>query len=237
MYMPMYQGYYGYVALDWTYFLLLGAIILSVVTSIKVNTTYAKYSKTAARCGLTAEQAVERVLQANGVYGVGIARVSGSLTDNYNPKTNIISLSETVYGSSSIAAIGVACHEAGHAIQHEKEYGPARLRMAMVPITNIGARFSGLLLILGFFLGIMGFIWAGIALFSVTTAFQLVTLPTEFDASRRALSSLREYGLLTEDELVGTKKVLTSAAMTYVASLAISLITLFRYISIAKKSD
>lgn len=231
----LYHGYYGYVSLDWTYFLLLGAIILSLIASVKVNTTYSKYAKKAAQSGITAEMAVQRVLQANGVYGVQIARISGSLTDNYNPKTNVISLSESVYGSSSIAAIGVACHEAGHAIQHEREYGPAKLRMAMVPVTNIGARFSGLILILGFLLGFMGLIWIGIGLFSLTTAFQLVTLPTEFDASRRALSALEEYGILTHDELKGTKKVLSAAAMTYVASLAVSLITLFRYISIANR--
>ncbi len=232
-----YYGFYGYIGFDWTYLFLLGAIILSMVASAKVNSTYSKYARVMARCGLTAEQAVERVLQANGVYGVSIARTAGHLTDNYNPKTNVISLSQSVYGSSSIAAIGVACHEAGHAIQHERGYAPAKLRMAMVPVTNIGARFSGLLLILGFVLGVMGLVWAGIALFSLTTLFQLVTLPTEFDASHRALSSLSEYGLLSEDELKGTKKVLSAAAMTYVASLAVSLIMLTRYINIAKRND
>lgn len=235
--MYLYHGYYSDVSFDWTYLLLIAAMILSLITSVRVKTTYAKYAKKAASSGMTAEMAVQRILQANGVYGVGIARISGELTDNYNPKTNVISLSESVYGKSSIAAIGVACHEAGHAIQHEKEYGPAKLRMAMVPITNFGARFSGLLLLLGFFLGFMGLIWAGIALFSITTAFQLVTLPTEFDASRRALRSLEEYGILTDDELKGTKKVLSAAAMTYVAALAVSLLTLFRYISIAKRRD
>lgn len=235
--MPLYHGYYSDVTLDWTYILLIIAMLLSVVTSVKVKTTYSKYAKKAASCGLTAEMAAQKVLEANGVYGVGIGRVSGSLTDNYNPKTNVISLSDTVYGKSSIAAIGVACHEAGHAIQHEKEYGPARFRLSMVPVANFGARFSGLLLVLGFFLGFMGLIWLGIGLFSLTTVFQLVTLPTEFDASRRALASLEQYGILTEDELKGTKRVLSAAAMTYVASLAVSLLTLFRYISIAKRRD
>ncbi len=233
----LYDGYYNSVYLDPSYLLLLAAMVLSLITSIRVKTTYSKYAKVAASCGMTAEMAVERVLMANGVFGVGIARTAGDLTDNYNPKTNVISLSDSVYGKTSIAAIGVACHEAGHAIQHEKGYGPAKLRMAMVPITNIGARFSGLLLILGFFLGLMGLIWAGIALFSLTTAFQLVTLPTEFDASRRAIRALEDGGLMTEEELKGTKKVLSSAAMTYVASLAVSLVTLFRYINIAKRRD
>lgn len=232
--MYLYNGYYGAVSIDWTYLLLLAAMVLSVIASVRVNTTYAKYAKRAARCGMTAEMAVQRVLQANGIYNVGIARISGELTDNYNPKTNVISLSESVYGKTSIAAIGVACHEAGHAVQHEKGYAPAKLRMAMVPVANFGARFSGLLLILGFLLGFMGLIWVGIGLFSLTTAFQLVTLPTEFDASRRALAALGDYGILTDDELKGTKKVLSAAAMTYVAGLAVSLVTLFRYISIAK---
>ena len=235
--MHLYNGYYSEVTLDWTYILLLVAMLLSMIASVKVKTTYAKYAKKAAACGLTAEMAVQRVLQANGVFGVGIGRVRGNLTDNYNPKTNVISLSDTVYGKSSIAAIGVACHEAGHAIQHEKQYGPAMFRLSMVPVANFGARFSGLLLLLGFFLGFMGLIWLGIGLFSLTTVFQLVTLPTEFDASRRALASLEEQGILTEDELKGTKRVLSAAAMTYVASLAISLVTLFRYISIAKRRD
>lgn len=235
--MPLYTGYYSVVSLDWTYFLLIIAMLLSVVTSIKVKTTYSKYAKKASARGLTAEQAAKMVLEANGVYNVGIGRVDGSLTDNYNPRTNIISLSNTVYGKKSIAAIGVACHEAGHAIQHEKEYGPAKLRMSIVPLANFGARFSGLLLILGFALGFMGLIWAGIGLFSLTTVFQLVTLPTEFDASRRAVKALEECNILTEDELKGTKKVLSAAAMTYVAALAVSLISLLRYISIAKRRD
>ena len=145
--------------------------------------------------------AVERVLQANGVYGVSIGRVGGNLTDNYNPKTNVISLSDSVYGSRSVAAIGVACHEAGHAVQHAKEYGPAKLRLSMVPVASLGSRFSVIVLILGFALGFMGLIWTGIILFSLTTAFQLVTLPTEFDASRRAINALESQGLMDSTEL------------------------------------
>lgn len=233
--MFLYNGYYGAVRVDWTYILLIIATFLSLFAGLKVKTTYSKYSKVAAKCGLTAEMAVDRVLKANGVYGVGIGRVSGDLTDNFNPKTNTISLSDSVYGKSSIAAIGVACHEAGHAVQHAKAYGPAKLRLSMVPAMSFSSKFSVLILILGFALGFMGLIWVGIALFSVTTAFQLVTLPTEFDASRRALRALEGQGIMTDDELKGAKKVLSAAAMTYVAALAVSLLTLLRYIAIANR--
>lgn len=231
----LYTGYYGDVYFDWTYILLIVAMFLSMFASLKVNTTYSKYAKVAARCGLTAELAAQKVLQANDVYGVSIGRVSGNLTDNFNPKTGVISLSDSVYGKSSIAAIGVACHEAGHAVQHAKNYGPASLRLSMVPVASFGSKFSMILLMLGFILGFMGLIWVGIALFSLTTAFQLVTLPTEFDASRRALKALEGCGILAADELKGAKKVLSAAAMTYVAALAVSVLTLLRYIAIANR--
>lgn len=236
--MYMYHGYYGSVRFDWTYILLIVAFIFSVVASVKVKTTFSKYSKLASKRGITAEQAVQMVLQANGVYDVGISRVSGDLTDNYNPKTNVISLSDSVYGKSSIAAIGVACHEAGHAVQYAKDYSPAKLRLSMVPVTNISSTFSMVILMLGFVLGFMGLIWVGIGLFSVTTAFQLVTLPTEFDASRRAIKALEGEGIMDAGELKGAKKVLSAAALTYVAALAVSLLTLLRYIAIAnRRSD
>ena len=233
--MYMYNGYYGAVSFDWTYILLIVAMLLSMFASLKVNSTYSKYSKVAAKCGLTAEMAVEKVLQANGVRGVGIGRIKGHLTDNYNPKTNCISLSDSVYGKSSIAAIGVACHEAGHAVQHAKEYGPAKLRLSMVPVTGISSKFSMIILVLGFVLGFMELIWIGIALFSVTTAFQLVTLPTEFDASRRAIKALEGQGIMDASELKGTKKVLSAAALTYVAALAVSVLTLLRYVAMANR--
>lgn len=232
-----YVGYMGgYVYIDWTYALLIVAMLVSMVISVRVKTSFNKYAKVAAKCGLTAEQAVQRVLQANEVFGVSIGRVSGSLTDHYNPKTNVICLSDSVYGSKSIAAIGVACHEAGHAVQHDKAYGPAKLRMAMVPVTNFGSRLAMPLFIIGLFLGIMGLVYAGIILFSLSTFFQLVTLPTEFDASRRALVAL-DNGLFDEEELKGAKKVLSAAAMTYVAALATSALMLLRYIAIAKRRD
>lgn len=172
------------------------------------------------------------------MYGVQIGHVSGDLSDNFNPKNNVISLSDTVDGKTSIAAIGVACHEAGHAVQHDKEYGPAKLRTAIVPITNIGSRLSVPLLILGLFLGIMGLVYAGIIMFSLCTFFQLVTLSTEFDASRRAIKALEGCGILDDEELKGAKKVLSAAAMTYVAALSVSLLQLLRFIMIARnRSD
>lgn len=234
--MPFYW-YWGGIYVDWTYIALIICMLVSSVISIKVKTTFQKYSRCLAKSGLTAEEAVRRVLTSNGVYGVSIGRVSGSLTDNYNPSTNVISLSDSVYGKSTVAAIGVACHEAGHAVQHEKEYAPAKLRMAIIPATNIGARFALPAFFLGLILDFTGLIWLGIALFSLSTLFQLVTLPTEFDASRRALSALTREGILDSHEVKGARKVLTAAALTYVAALASSALMLLRYISIAKRRD
>ncbi|MBR6594919.1 MAG: zinc metallopeptidase [Clostridia bacterium] len=229
--------FYGPVYFDWTYGLLIVAMLISAVISARVNSTYKKYARQVAKNGLTAEQAAQRVLAANGVYGVGFARIAGELTDNYNPRTNVISLSDSVCGKSSVAAIGVACHEAGHAVQHALGYGPVKLRTAMVPITNIGSRLAVPLFVLGLVLDFMGLVYVGIALFSLSTLFQLVTLPVEFNASRRALVALEEQGLLYEDELKGAKKVLSAAALTYVAALATSALMLLRYISIAKRRD
>ncbi len=232
-----YYGRYGYVSFDWTYILLLVALVFSSIASIRVKTTYNKYSKVASKHKITANQAAQRVLDSNGVFGVSFNHTAGDLTDHFNPKTNTISLSDTVDGKTSIAAIGVACHEAGHAVQHGAEYGPAKLRLAIVPITNIGAQLSMPIFIIGMMLGFMGLVYVGIALFSISTLFQLVTLPTEFDASRRALAALEEGGMMTEEELKGAKKVLRAAAMTYVAALAVSLLQLLRFISMARRRD
>lgn len=232
-----YHGYYGYAYVDWTYIALIIAMFVSLIISVRVKTTFNKYAKQASRQGLTAERAVQHMLHSNGVYGVGITRTSGSLTDHYNPKTNTVALSESVYGKTSVAAIGVACHEAGHAIQYAEEYGPAKLRMALVPVTNIGSKLSMPLLLLGLVLGFMELVWIGIALFSLSTLFQLVTLPVEFDASRRALKAMENCGILAESEIGGAKKVLSAAAMTYVAALASSALMLLRYISMAKRRD
>ncbi len=217
---------------DWTYVVLvLPMVILTMIAQGNVTSTYNKYSKVMSRRGLTAEQAVRQILAANGLHNVAITRVAGNLTDHYDPRTNSIALSDTVYGSRSIAAIGVAAHEAGHAIQHAVGYLPIKIRAAIVPITQFGSKLSTPLLILGLLLGFYPLAYAGILLFAVTTVFQLVTLPTEYNASRRALEAL-EGGYLDEDELKGTKKVLSAAASTYLAALFVSLASLLRLILI-----
>lgn len=217
---------------DWTYLVLvLPMLIITMIAQGKVTSTYNKYSKVISRRGWTAEQAVRQILAANGLQDVTITRVAGNLTDHYDPRTNSIALSDTVYGSRSIAAIGVAAHEAGHAIQHAVGYFPIKVRTAIVPLTQFGSRLSTPLLILGLLLGFYPLAYAGILLFGVTTVFQLVTLPTEYNASRRALEAL-EGGYLDEDELKGTKKVLSAAASTYLAALFVSLASLLRLILI-----
>ncbi len=217
---------------DWTYLVIVfPMIILSLIAQARVSRTYSKYSKVFSKRGWTAEAAVRAILDKSGLYSVKIVRVSGELTDHYNPKTNEIALSDSVYGSTSVAAIGVAAHEAGHAIQHAENYAPIRLRSAIVPITQFGSRLSTPLVILGLILGFYPLAYAGIILFGTVVIFQLVTLPTEFNASRRALAILSE-GYLDGDELKGTKKVLSAAAMTYLAALFVALASLLRLLVI-----
>ncbi|NLE12643.1 MAG: zinc metallopeptidase [Clostridiales bacterium] len=216
------------------------AMIFSLFASIKVNTTFNKYSKMRAVSGLTGYDAARRVLDSNGLYHVQIEQVSGSLTDHYDPRANIIRLSEPVYGVSSQAAIGVAAHEAGHAIQYAANYLPIRLRSAIIPITNIGARLSIPLVMLGLFLmaysdRFVVLAYLGVLCFSLSTLFQLLTLPTEFNASHRAVEAIESQGVLNDEELYGCKKVLTAAAMTYVAALAVSVTQLLRLLSMVNR--
>ncbi len=207
-------------------------LIISLWAQIKVKTTYQKYSTVYSRAGMTAEVAVRKILDSNGLFNVGITRVPGELTDHFDPRSNTIALSDSVYGSTSVAAIGVAAHEAGHAIQHAVGYGPIKLRTALVPVTNIGSRLAMPLFIIGLLLAYQPLAYAGIILFSLTVVFQLVTLPTEFDASRRAVKALGGYGYMNDDELKGTKKVLSAAAMTYLAALFVALASLLRLLII-----
>jgi Zn-dependent membrane protease YugP len=219
--------------IDWPYIVLVvPMLIVSLWAQIKVKTTYQKYSTVHSRMGLTAEMAVRKILDSNGLFNVGITRVPGELTDHFDPRTNTIALSDSVYGSTSVAAIGVAAHEAGHAIQHAVGYGPIKLRSALVPVTNIGSHLSMPLFIIGILLANEYLAYAGIILFSLTVVFQLVTLPTEFDASRRAVKALGGYGYMNDDELKGTKKVLSAAAMTYLAALFVALASLLRLLLI-----
>lgn len=220
--------------LDWTYIVLvLPAVLFSLWASARVNRIFSQYSASRTRRGMTGAAAARAVLDANGLHQVQITRVSGNLTDHYDPKANVIRLSDSVYDATSCAAIGVAAHEAGHAIQHAQGYVPIKIRSAIVPVTNIGSRLAMPLILIGLVFSAYGdlFIsiaYAGVACFGLCTVFQLVTLPTEFNASHRALCALQENGFLYEDELSGAKKVLWAAAMTYVAALAVSLMQLLR---------
>ena len=221
---------------DWTYLVLvLPCVLLSLWASSSVNSTFKKYSQQHSRRGITGAQAADRVLRANGVFNVRIERVSGNLTDHYDPKANVIRLSDSVYNSTSTAAIGVACHEAGHAVQYAQSYGPIKLRAAIIPITNIGSKLAMPLILIGLLLVVFenlsyGFIYLGIACFGLSLVFQLVTLPVEFNASRRAMAAIESAELLTEEEQKGARKTLSAAAITYVAATAVSLAQLLRLI-------
>ena len=223
--------YYGF---DWTYVVLvLPCILLSLWASANVNSTFKRYSGQYSRRGLTGAQAAERVLRANGVTNVRIERVSGNLTDHFDPKSSVIRLSDNVYGNTSTAAIGVACHEAGHAVQYAQDYAPIRIRSAVIPATNLGSKLAMPLILLGLLIGFKGdlsyfLIYLGIGCFGLSLVFQLVTLPVEFDASRRAMAAIAQSELLTEEEQRGARKTLTAAALTYVAATAVALSQLLR---------
>ena len=227
--------YYGF---DLTYLVMvLPFVILSIWASANVNSTFRRYSGQLSTRRITGAQAAQKVLSANGVTGVRIERVSGDLTDHYDPKSNVIRLSNGVYDSTSTAAIGVACHEAGHAVQYANNYAPIKLRAAIIPITNIGSKLAMPLILIGLLLNIFAdfsyfFVYLGIACFGLSLVFQLVTLPVEFNASRRAMVAIRESDILTEDEQKGARKTLTAAAMTYVAATALALVQLLRLILI-----
>ena len=231
-----YYGYYGgygdFLANNIYCILLIPVLLLSLWAQAQVSGNFKRYSGVANRRRLTGAQAAEAVLRAHGVYNVAIRPCSGSLTDHYDPRDNSISLSENVYNSTSIAAVGVAAHEAGHAVQYAEDYGPVRLRTAIIPATQIGSKFSFILLLVGMVLYSQSLFFVGILLFSLTTIFQLITLPVEFNASHRALQTLENEQLLYDDELSGAKKVLKAAALTYVAALLMSALQLLRYVLI-----
>lgn len=216
---------------DSTYFLVIIGMLLSLGASAMVRSTFARYSQVRSLAGLTGAQAAQRILQYAGIYDVSVERVSGSLTDHYDPRTKVLRLSDSVYGQTSVAAIGVAAHECGHAIQHSKSYAPLKIRGALVPVANLGAGIAWPLILIGLFLGGSSLlINIGILLFSGAVLFQIVTLPVEFNASGRAIRILSDTGLLTSQETEGTKKVLGAAALTYVAAAAASILQLLRLI-------
>ncbi len=232
--MPYYYYGFGY-GVDWSYLILLiPCLILSLWASSNVNSTFRKYSKQHSLRRLTGAEAAQRVLQANGVRGVRIEHIRGNLTDHYDPKTNVIRLSDQVYNDTSTAAIGVACHEAGHAVQYAEGYAPIKLRAAIIPVTNIGSRMAMPLILLGLLFSSFGstLIYVGIGCFALSLVFQLVTLPVEFNASRRALQAIASGNLLTEEEQKGARKTLTAAALTYVAATAVSFAQLVRLIAL-----
>ena len=207
-------------------------MILSLWAQCQVSGNFRKYSAVNNRRRLTGAQAAEAVLRAHGVYDVPVRACRGSLTDHYDPRDNTIYLSDSVYNAPTIAAVGVAAHEAGHAVQYAENYGPVRLRGAIIPATQIGSKFSFILLIIGMVLYSQMLFLAGILLFSLTTVFQLVTLPVEFNASARAIETIEGQRLLEEDEIGGAKRVLRAAAMTYVAALLMSALQLLRFVLI-----
>lgn len=226
----MFWGYY----FDPTYILIIIGVIICSVASARVNSTFRKYSKYKSYSGLTGAQAAQKILESQGIYDVKIQHVGGNLTDNYNPKTKVLSLSDSVYGQTNVAAIGVAAHECGHAMQHAKGYAPISVRNALVPFANAGSYLSWILIAAGIFLFGRGtgqtLLNLGIFAFSLVVLFQLVTLPVEFNASNRAIKVLESTGIFGNEELKYTKKVLGAAALTYVAAAASSILQLLRLV-------
>lgn len=224
-----------YFAYYLTGFIMIPVLIFALICQSKVRSNFNKYSQIRNSRGLTGAEAAYRLLQLNGITDVRIKQISGSLTDHYNPKTKEICLSEAVFGSQSIAAVGIACHEAGHACQHAQNYFPLTIRNKVIPLTNIGSMAGIPLALLGIFFAFEPLIYIGIALYGAVALFQLITLPVEFNASARALRTIQNNGFLISEEYTGAKKVLTAAALTYVAALASALATLLRLLILANR--
>lgn len=222
--------YYGF---DMTYIVLvLPAIIFSMWAQTKVNSTFSKYQRVRCYSGYTGAQIARRILDENGLQHVRVERIAGNLTDHYDPRTQVVRLSDSVYNNPSVAAVGVAAHETGHAVQHATGYGPLVIRNSIIPLTNFGSKLSMPLILLGFLLNSSALLNLGIVAFSMATLFQLITLPVEFNASSRAMRTLSN-GMMSDNELNGTKKVLTAAALTYVAALMVSAMQLLRLVILA----
>ena len=224
---------FGLFYFDWTMLIVLPAFFFSLWAQFKVNSTFEKYSKMRTRRGITGADAARRVLNENGLYDVRIEHIKGNLTDHYDPRDKVIRLSDSVYASDSAAAVGVACHEAGHAVQHAKGYFPIKVRSAVVPMTKFGSMLSIPLFMIGLIFASPELMLGGIVLYAVVAFFQFVTLPVEFNASKRAMQAIKHAGFLSPDEYSSSRKVLTAAAMTYVAALATSLLTLLRLLVLA----
>ena len=227
--------------LDWTYIVLvLPAVVFSLWASSRVNGVFARYQDHFLASGLTGAEAAAAMLRQAGVYGVRIERVSGRLSDHYDPRTNVIRLSDGVYGSSSAVAVGIACHEAGHALQYARNYLPVKIRMAIIPITQLGSSLAVPLILMGLIFSAASNVfvvvaYVGVGCFALSTVFQLVTLPVEFNASRRALAAIHDSGMLRPEEEGEAKEILSAAAMTYVAALAVSLTQLLRFMTLVDR--
>lgn len=222
--------YYGY-GFDWTYLVfIVPALLISMWAQFKVSSSFSKYSKVRNMRGLTGAQTSEYILRSYGVTGVRIEHISGELTDHYDPTSNVIRLSDAVYNATTVSAIGVAAHETGHALQYAQGYAPIKLRAAVIPASRIGSLASWPLLLIGIIFSMRPLIWLGIAFFALATLFQVLTLPVEFNASSRALKAIDQWNILSAEEYQGARKVLTAAALTYVAALLTSLMQLLRLI-------
>ncbi|MEE1351018.1 MAG: zinc metallopeptidase [Clostridia bacterium] len=221
---------------DPTYVLVIIGLIITLIASANVNNTFKKYDKVLSRRGLTGAQAARKILDANGLHSVRVERVSGKLTDYFNPKENVIRLSDATYNSTSIAALGVAAHECGHAVQHQVGYTPIKVRNAIVPAVNICSHLAIPLILIGMIFAIENLAMLGVILYATVFAFQIITLPTETNASSRAVSTLYSMAILDEDELRGTKKVLSAAAMTYFASAAATALQVLRLFLIVSRN-
>lgn len=221
---------FGFYFDQYYWLLVIPATLIALWAQIKVSSTFRKYNTIKSASGCTAATAARRILDQNGLQGVSIERVSGSLSDHYDPRSNVIRLSDTVYNSTSVGAIGVAAHEVGHAVQYAQGYGPIKFRAALIPITNIGSMAALPLAVLGLIMGFELLVNIGIILFSVVVLFQLITLPVEFNASSRAIKTLEGDNILSSNEITGAKKVLSAAALTYVAALLVSIANLLRLI-------
>lgn len=223
---------------DYYYLILVvPAILISVFAQSKVQSTYKKYAEVMSKSGLTAHEVTRRILDRAGLQNVAIEHVAGKLTDHFDPTKNVIRLSDSVYGDASVASLGVAAHEAGHAVQYKEGYAPIKIRNTILPAANIGSKLSVPLIILGIILSMEPLVTFGILLFSLVLLFQVVTLPVEFDASRRALKVLKETSVLDEEELSGSKKVLSAAALTYVAAALLSAMQLLRLVLISRRRN
>ncbi len=229
-------GFY-YWGFDWTYILIIIALLISLAVQMNMKGTFQKYSRVRSERGMTGAQAAERILHNAGIYNVRVERIHGNLNDHYDPRTKVIKLSDSIYGSNSLAAVGVAAHECGHAIQDATGYAPLGIRSVLVPAANLGSQLSWPLFLIGLIFSMKPLLTAGIILFCAALLFQIVTLPVEFNASGRALRTLEQTGIMAPQEIRDTRKVLGAAAMTYVAAVAASLLQLLRLVLLSRRSD